>query len=106
MAVKLAVPPYLGATVIFAFEFWRYSVMGAILFVTGNNAAIFFFTVSSIGLLLAFVWFLILIGIYALLLKFLWSNPPKFFSLPGFKSLVIRDFGILVISLLPIVAIF
>ncbi|AFY45218.1 hypothetical protein [Nostoc sp. PCC 7107] len=106
MAMKLAIPAYFGATVVFAFEFWRYFLVGSLLAVTGNNNLILFFVVSVIALLLAFIWFLILAGGYALLLRFLWSNPPKWLTLPKFRSLIIRDFVILVLSLLPIVTLF
>lgn len=57
-------------------------------------------------MLVALICFSILAGVYALLLKFLWSNPPQWLRLPKFSSLVIRDFGILVLSILPIVVIF
>jgi hypothetical protein len=109
MAIKLAIPAYFGATVVLAFEFWRYSLVGGLIAVTGNasnNGLIFFFAVAAIALLLALIWFLILTRVYALLLKLLWSNPPQWLILPKFRSLVIRDFGILVLSILPIVAIF
>ncbi|QLE59198.1 hypothetical protein [Nostoc sp. TCL26-01] len=106
MAMKLGIPAYFGATVIFAFEFWRYSLVGSILAVTNHNGIILFFIVSVGALLLALIWFLILAGVYALLLKFLWSNPPQWLRLPKFSSLVIRDFTILVFSILPIIGIF
>ncbi len=108
MAIKLAIPAYIGATVLFAFEFWRYLIVGGIglLSITNNSSLIFFFAVSVIALLLALIWFLILTRVYALLLKFLWSNPPQWLILPKFRALVIRDFGILVLSILPIVVIF
>jgi hypothetical protein len=106
MAVKLAIPAYLGATVIFAFEFWRYSLVGGLLAITGNEGLVFFFAVSAVALLLALIWFLILAGIYTLLLKFLWSKPPRWLSLPRFRALVVRDFGVLVLSILPIIVIF
>jgi hypothetical protein len=106
MAVRLAIPAYFGANVIFAFEFWRYSLVGVLLTVTGNNALIFFFAVSAVALLLAFMWFLILTKLYTFLIKLLWSNPPQWLSLPKFRLLIVRDFGILVLSVLPIVAIF
>lgn len=106
MAVKLAIPAYFGATVVLAFEFWRYAFLGTLLAVTGNNGLIPFFAFSVIALVLALIWFLILTGVYKLLLKLLWSNPPQWLRLPKFKALVIRDFGILVLSLMPVLAIF
>jgi hypothetical protein len=109
MAIKLAIPAYFGATVVLAFEFWRYSLVGGLIAVTSNasnHSLIFFFAVAAITLLLALIWFLILTGVYTLLLKLLCSNPPQWLILPKFRSLVIRDFGILVLSILPIVAIF
>lgn len=106
MAIKLAIPAYFGATVIFAFEFWRYSLVGSFLAITGNEGSIFFFAVSAVALLLALIWFLILVGIYTLLLKLLWSKPPRWLSPPGFRALIIRDFGVLLLSILPVIAIF
>ncbi|WP_414530081.1 hypothetical protein [Nodularia chucula] len=106
MAVRLAIPAYFGATVVLAFEFWRYAFLGSLLAVTSNNGLIPFFVFSVIALVLALIWFLILTGVYKLLLKLLWSNPPQWLRLPTFKSLVIRDFGILVLSLVPILIIF
>lgn len=106
MAMKLAIPAYFGATVIFGFEFWRYSLVGGLLAVTGNDGVALFFIVSAGALLLALIWFLTLAGAYKLLLKFLWSNPPQWLRLPKFSSLVLRDFVILVLSILPIVGIF
>jgi hypothetical protein len=106
MAVKLAIPAYFGGTVIFAFEFWRYSLVGGLLATTGNEGLILFFTISAIALLVAFMWFLILTGLYMVLLKLLWSKPPRWLILPRFRALVVRDFGVLVLSILPIIAIF
>ena len=108
IAMILAIPAYFGATVIFAFEFWRYSLVGGLLAITGNGGGglLFFFIVSISALLLALIWFSILAGAYSFLLKFLWSNSPQWLRLPKFSLLVIRDFGILVLSILPIVAIF
>jgi hypothetical protein len=106
MAVKLAIPAYFGGTVVFAFEFWRYAFLGTLLSFRGDNSVIVFFIFSVIALVSALIWFLILIGLYKLLLNFLWSNPPQWLRLPKFKSLVIRDFGILVLSVVPILAIY
>ncbi|WP_414566529.1 MULTISPECIES: hypothetical protein [unclassified Anabaena] len=106
MAIRLAIPAYFGATVVFGFEFWRYSLVGSFLAITDIDSSIFFLIVSVIALLLGLIWFLILAGIYRLLLKIMWSNPPQWLKLPKFRLLVIRDFGILVLSILPIVGIF
>ncbi|MDJ0737387.1 MAG: hypothetical protein QNJ47_25535 [Nostocaceae cyanobacterium] len=106
MAIKLAIPAYVGANVVLAFEFWRYSLVGSLLAATGNDGLILFFVVSVITLLLSLLWFLILVGLYGLLLKLLWSNPPQWLRLPKLKSLIMRDFGILVVSVFPIVVIF
>ena len=106
MAVKLAIPAYLFATVILAFDFWRFFLGGCLIAIAGYkdlNVSLIF---SAVILLLGLIWFLILAGIYTLLLKFLWSKPPQLLSMPSFKSLVIRDFGILMLSTLPITVIF
>ncbi|MBD2616285.1 hypothetical protein H6G94_34465 [Nostoc punctiforme FACHB-252] len=108
MAIRLAIPAYIGATVLFAFEFWRYLLVGGlgILSITNKSHLIFFFGVSAIALLLSLIWFLILTKVYALLLNVLWSNPPQWLILPKLRYLLIRDFGILVLSTFPIVLIF
>jgi hypothetical protein len=106
MAIKLVIPAYVGATVIFAFEFWRYSLVGGLLAITHGSDSMFFFMISGGALILAFAWFLVLVGIYALLLKLLWSKPPKWLCLPKFGTLIIRDFGILVLSIFPIAVLF
>ena len=120
MAFKLAIPAYLGATVILIFEFWRSLVFGCIFtiaFITiddknignktiGNEHVLAPFLFSAFVLFLALIWFLIMAGLYSLFLKLLWSNPPQWLRLPEFKALIIRDFGILVLSLLPIVVCF
>ena len=105
MAMILAIPAYFGATVIFAFEFWRYSLVGGLLAITGNGGGglLFFFIVSVGALLLALIWFSILEVAYSFRLKFRLSKSPHWLRLPKFSLLVIRDFGILVLSILPIV---
>ena len=120
MAFKLAIPAYLGAIVILIFEFWRHLVLGCIFtiaFITiddknignrtiGSETVLVPFLFSAFVLFLALIWFLIMAGLYSLFLKLLWSNPPQWLRLPEFKALIIRDFGILVLSLLPIVFFF
>ena len=104
-AIKLAIPAYLGATVVFGFEFWRYSAFAVILAINGNEGLSFCLAISMIALLLCLLWFLFLAGIYKLLLNILWSKPPQWIKLPKLKYLVLRDFSILVISTFPIVVI-
>lgn len=106
MAIKLAIPAYLFATVILAFEFWRYFIGGCLSPILGYDGLVVFFAFSAVLLLLGLIWFLILAGIYTLLLKFLWSKPPQWLSTPRFRVLIIRDFRILVLSALPITVIF
>jgi hypothetical protein len=109
MTIKLAIPAHVGANVVFAFEFWRYSLLGLILAITGNtgnDGLTLFLGISTLALLSSLLYFLFLAGIYKLLLKILWSNPPKWIVTPSLKSLIIRDWGILMISAFPIVMIF
>ena len=106
MAIKLAIPAYLGATVVLGFEFWRYSTLGVILAITGNEGLSLCLGISIIALSLCLLWFLSLAGIYKLLLNILWANPPEWIKLPKLKYLVVRDFAILVISTFPIVILF
>ena len=51
-AIKLAIPAYLGATVVFGFEFWRYSAFAVILAINGNEGLSFCLAISMIALLL------------------------------------------------------
>jgi hypothetical protein len=106
MAIKLAVPAYCCATVVLAFEVWRFFLLGGIFAMTGTEGLAFFFLISIGALLLSLVWFLALAGLYALILKALWSNPPQWLRLPKIETLVNRDFGILVSSVFPISVMF
>jgi hypothetical protein len=57
MAFKLAIPAYFGATVVFAFEFWRYFLVRGLIVITGNDGLIFFLAISMIALVLSLIWF-------------------------------------------------
>lgn len=109
MAVQLAVPAYCRATVVPAFEVCRFFMVGCIATVgTGIHnvsdlgAVALFFLISLSALFLSLIWFLTWMGLYALLLKALWSNPPRWLRLPEFRTLSNRDFGVLVTSVCPI----
>ena len=106
MAIKLAIPAYIGATVVFGFEFWRYSILGGLIIFTDKDGTIVLFIISLVALIISLIWFLILTGLYKLFLKLLWSDPPKSLTLPKLRYLVIRDFGILLVSILPVAVIF
>jgi hypothetical protein len=107
MALALAIPAYAGV-VVGAFQFWRYSIVGCIIAAasTSPSDSQSFFAIGVFFLVLALLWLLLLVGVYSLLLKFLWDNPPLWSRPPKVGKLLIRDFPILVISVLPIVAVF
>jgi hypothetical protein len=58
------------------------------------------------SLLSGLLWFTFLGVCYRLLLKFLWSNPPKWLQTPSFRDLLIRDFSTMVLATIPIVLIY
>jgi hypothetical protein len=107
-ALALSIPAYGGATVVFAFEFWRYSIVGCIVATasTEPEGSKLFFAIGAIALILSLLWLLLLVGVYSLFLKLLWSNPPLWSSPPKIGKLLIRDFPILVVAVLPIVALY
>lgn len=102
LAIRLAIPAYGLATVVPAFEVWRFFLLGTLLSFSGIEGLLFLFAISLLYLLLALLWFLFWAGAYSLLLKLLWSDPPVWLRLPKTPVLVNRDFGVLVTSVLPI----
>jgi|GEM_PF-5244884 len=100
MAIKLQIPAYFGACVIFGSYFWLFFLFALVFLSSDLEASTLCFMISAGVIFLGLIWFLLIVGIYQLFLKFLWSNPPKWLALPNFQTLVIRDFGILIIDLL------
>lgn len=101
MAIRLAVPAYGLATVAPAFEVWRFFLLGSLLSFSGTEGLLIVFAVSLLALLIGLLWFLFWAGAYSLLLRVLWSSPPRWLRLPKLPMLVNRDFGVLVTAALP-----
>jgi len=102
MAIRLAVPAYAVASVALAIEVWRGCFLGLLLAFAGIEGLALGLAVSLLFLLLTLLWFLLWSAAYALLLRLLWSSPPKWLRLPAFATLVNRDFGILIAATLPV----
>ena len=107
-AAKLAIPAYCCATVIFAFNVWRFFLLGGIFVITGSGLeGLGFGLLFSLGILfLSLIWFILWSEIYTFLLKVLWSNPPQWLKLPTNSTMAKRDFSILTLSTLPITVLF
>lgn len=107
-AAKLAIPAYFCATVVFAFNVWRFFLLGGIAAIAGAGLeGLGFFLLFSLGILfLSLIWFIVWTGVYRFLLKVLWSNPPQWLKLPSNSTMAKRDFSILTLSTLPITTIF
>jgi hypothetical protein len=74
---RLAVPNYLG-TIAFFFMFWLWLLVVGIVIVAVGNLAVSALLVIPLGiLLLGLLWNLTLNGLWWLVLKLLWSRPPK-----------------------------
>ena len=58
--------------------------------------------ITSLLLLVNLLWFLAVVGLYSLMLKLLWSNPPRWLRLPRFKVLVLRDFTTAIVATIPL----
>lgn len=102
MAIRLAIPAYALATVVPAFEVWRFFLLGSLLSFSGIEGLLSIFAIALLSLLLGLLWFLFWAAAYSLLLKGLWDNPPKSLRLPKIPVLVNRDFGVLVSAVLPL----
>ncbi|MGA1285704.1 MAG: hypothetical protein ACO34J_16830 [Prochlorothrix sp.] len=102
-AIKLTVPAYLCFNLLYMMLFWEVFLVALIQLPIDRLLSARIFG-SSFGILsLGLLWFLGLNGLYAVFLRLLWSNPPQRFRVPPFQRLVLRDFGILVLSALPLV---
>lgn len=79
-AIGLAIPTWFGAVAVFSLEVWH----GVFLFFLAvvahaPSAALIFFLVYAAGFLaVSLIWYLLLILIYSLFLRFLWSELPRF----------------------------
>ena len=105
MAIRLAIPAYGLAAVAPAFFVWQSLFLGAAVVLSGAAGVediLFVLALFSVPLLLGALWFLFWAGAYALLLRLLWSSPPKWLRLPQMSTLVNRDFGVLVSATLPL----
>lgn len=77
-ALGLAVPTGIGAVVVFSLLFWQF-VFLFILAVIERLPIPNIFLVFAVGVLIAsLVWYLLLILLYSLLLRSLWSELPQF----------------------------
>ena len=102
MAIRLAVPAYALAAIAPVVELWHYFLLGTLLSFVGVKEGLLAFAVSLLFLLFGLLWFLFCAGAYSLLLRLLWSSPPKYLKLPTLPTLINRDFGILVTATLPV----
>ena len=102
MAIRLAVPAYALAAIVPAVELWRFVLLGTLLSFVGIEEGLLGFAVALLFLLLGLLWFLFCAAAYSLLLRLLWSSPPKYLKLPMLSTLINRDFGILVTATLPV----
>ena len=106
MAIRLAIPAYGCATVVLASFIWHFFLLGGLFSFTGVPEVIFCFVMSLLVLMMTLLWFMAWTGLYSLLLRLLWSSPPQWLRLPKARTLINRDFGILVTAALPMAAIF
>ena len=88
MAIRLAVPAYALAAIAPAVELWRFVLLGTLLSFVGIEEGLIGFAVSLLFLLFGLLWFLFCAGAYSLLLRLLWSSPPKYLKLPTLSTLV------------------
>ena len=107
-AAKLAIPAYGCATVVMSAAVWQFLLIGGIAGLAGAGLEGFGFCLmlSAVALSMSIIWFLLWTGIYGLVLKLLWSKPPKWLALPDAITLAQRDFPILTLSTLPIAILF
>lgn len=79
-ALKLAIPTWLGAVGIFNLMFWQFIFL-FILAIIDHFPSPGIFLVFAAGILIAdLIWYLLLILLYSLLLRLLWSEVPRFWQ--------------------------
>lgn len=102
-AIKLTVPAYLCFNLLYMMLFWEVFWVALIQLPIDRLLSARILG-SGLGILgLGLLWFLGLNGIYAVILRLLWSSPPQRFRIPPFHRLVLRDFGVLLLSAFPLV---
>ncbi|NJL42041.1 MAG: hypothetical protein HC840_24085 [Leptolyngbyaceae cyanobacterium RM2_2_4] len=105
-ALKLAIPSYLGGVVVFTFGFWQYTAASVALAITQNAGSTAILCIAFLCLLGGAVWYLLLTLLFSLLLRLLWSKPPKWLKPSTNWRRILQNFSIATLSALPVLLAF
>lgn len=76
-AIFLMLPTYIGCSIVFFFAFWTLIFAGIFSFFISVREGVLNLVISCGFLLFGMLLYLIAIGLYSLLLRLLWGNPPE-----------------------------
>jgi hypothetical protein len=79
-ALGLAVPTWIGATTVFTLEIWHFIFLFVLAVVkrAPSDALTGFLLFATGALGVSLVWYLLLVSLYSLLVRSLWSELPQF----------------------------
>jgi hypothetical protein len=100
-ALKIIIPGYLCGVGAFAFSFWQCAFFYIVAVTTQTTNSLGILIISLLALLAGVVWYFLLILVFSLLLRLLWSNPPEWIrpSMHWFR--VFYDFNVMILQLCP-----
>lgn len=88
-AFKTAIPTFYGGVIVALLEVWRFAFMGGGLVWFSPSSVPFFVGMMLLAVLLGFVVYLAELGIWSLLLRLLWSNPPKWLKVNTWRYILL-----------------
>ncbi|MBD2057031.1 hypothetical protein H6F88_13565 [Oculatella sp. FACHB-28] len=105
-ALKISIPGYLCGVGVFAFSFWQYAFISIVLATAQGTNPLGILIIDLLALLAGIAWYFLLILIFSLLLRLLWSNPPEWLKPSMHWFRVLYDFNVIIFATLPIFLIF
>jgi hypothetical protein len=105
-ALKIGIPGYLCGVAVFAFSFWQCAFFSIVLATTETAAFLGASIIALLALLAGIIWYFLLILVFSLLLRLLWSNPPDWIKPSMHWFRVLYDFNVIIFATLPIFLIF
>jgi hypothetical protein len=105
-ALKIIIPGYLCGVGAFAFSFWQYAFVSIVLSATQTTNPAGMLIIALLALLAGIAWYFLLILVFSLLLRLLWSNPPEWIKPSMHWFRVFYDFSVIFFATLPIFLIF
>ena len=107
-SLKLFIPAYFLGIVGVGVSFWTSVLLGAFASISSLNPVplLGFSAVGLIFVVIGLLWYLLWGFLYWLLLKCLWIKPPEWLRLSHSRSESLQNYGIAIVSTLPLAIIF